>query len=360
MAQSFVERDSLGLVLREQLGDEVLRVIADRVPTRKVKHKLLFERHSDSLLLRLVIEGQRSGKHGVENATQAPNVTRKSVWLFPQDLRRDVAESAKRLSGFFVGPDDLGQSKVNDLWNALFRVVAHHNVLELEIAMDDTEVVQVLDSQPYLVTKVLHTGLTEVELAPLDVVKHVFAGHEVQNDEVVIGVFEDVDKFDDILVLAHFEHLNLATLLDDLDLLHVGLLNCLDGKILAILFVRAQLNKSELTFAKRCGDVVEVRHRGEPQRLIQHTNPVLLNFRTAKVQNAGLAGWKHNFDWEVELVRVRVFFRLLFFDESTRKAVHHTGLLFVLVPIAKDLVAAQDSPMLLESVRFGLQEAFTS
>lgn len=59
MVKSFVEGDSLVLILGQQLCDQVFGGIADRVPAGQIKFKRDFERHSDCLLLMLAIIRQR-------------------------------------------------------------------------------------------------------------------------------------------------------------------------------------------------------------------------------------------------------------------------------------------------------------
>ena len=59
-------------------------------------------------------------------------------------------------------------------------------------------------------------------------------------------------------MLTHFEHLNLSALLENLNLLHVCLLDNLDGRLLAILFVCCQFNLAKLTFSKDFACFVEI------------------------------------------------------------------------------------------------------
>ena len=59
-------------------------------------------------------------------------------------------------------------------------------------------------------------------------------------------------------MLTHFEHLNLSALLENLNLLHVCLLDNLDGRLLTILFVCSQLNLTELSLSKDFACFVEI------------------------------------------------------------------------------------------------------
>ena len=59
-------------------------------------------------------------------------------------------------------------------------------------------------------------------------------------------------------MLTHFEHFNLSALLENLNLLHVCLLNNLDGRLLTILFVCSQFNLTELSLSKDFACFVEI------------------------------------------------------------------------------------------------------
>jgi hypothetical protein len=124
--------------------------------------------------------------------------------------------------------------------------------------MHDAEAVQVLYSKPDLVTKLLHSGLTEVKLAALGVIERVFARHVLQHDEVVLDVLEDVDKLDDVGVLAHLQNLYFLPLLDDFDRLHVGFQHSLDCHLFVGFLVLGKLNESELTLAERLRELIKV------------------------------------------------------------------------------------------------------
>ena len=59
-------------------------------------------------------------------------------------------------------------------------------------------------------------------------------------------------------MLAHFEHFDLPSLLEDLDLLHVGLLDCLDRGLCALSLVSGCFNQAELTLAENLSEFVIV------------------------------------------------------------------------------------------------------
>jgi hypothetical protein len=132
-----------------------------------------------------------------------------------------------------VRSDDLGEAEVNHLGHTFVGVVAHHDVLELQVTVHDAETVQVLDCLTNLVGEVNASGLRQLEATFLNVIKHVFAGHVVKHNEVVVAGFEDVNKLDDVRMLAHLQHFDFATLLEHLDRFHIRLLDGLDRHLLA-------------------------------------------------------------------------------------------------------------------------------
>ena len=96
---------------------------------------------------------------------------------------------------------------------------------------------EVLDGVANLVGQILNSWLWETEASSLDVVEEILTSHEFKHNEVVFTVFENVLQFDYIRVLAHFEDLNLPTLLENLNLLHISLLHDLDGCLSAVAFM---------------------------------------------------------------------------------------------------------------------------
>ena len=83
--------------------------------------------------------------------------------------------------------------------------------------MDDAILVQILDSVSYLESQVLRSLLWYVEIACFEVIEQVFPLHVLKDDVVVVRVLEEIDKFNDVRVLAHLEDLYLPSLLVDLD-----------------------------------------------------------------------------------------------------------------------------------------------
>ena len=104
--------------------------------------------------------------------------------------------------------------------------------------MDDAELVQVLNPERNLVSDVGSSALHEGEATRLQVLEQVLALHVVEDDVVRVAVLEQIDQSDDVVVLAHLQHLDLSPLLDYLNRLHIFLLHRLDGNLLFAHFVR--------------------------------------------------------------------------------------------------------------------------
>ena len=87
--------------------------------------------------------------------------------------------------------------------------------------MNDSERVKVLDCCADLEGKVLDSCFRQLEASFLDVVEEVFACHEFEHDKVVLAIFENVLKLDDIRVLTHLENLDFSSLLEYFNPFHV-------------------------------------------------------------------------------------------------------------------------------------------
>ena len=124
--------------------------------------------------------------------------------------------------------------------------------------MNDTKSVEVLDCSADLVGEILDSGFRKLEASSLYVIEEVLSCHELKYDEVVLAVLEDVLKLDDVWVLAHFKDLNLSSLLEDLDLLHVGLFDRLNRHLSGVPLVCGEFNHAKLTLSEHLTHVVEI------------------------------------------------------------------------------------------------------
>ena len=304
-----------------------------------------------------MVEGQRARQQRVDDAAQATHVARESVGLLAEHLGRNIAQCAKRLLCCIAGTDDLGKTKIYDLWHGTVRAIAHHDVLELEIPMHDAELVEVLHAHRHLVCQVLDPLLWQGEASLLDVVEEVLTLHVFENNEVGLTILEQVDQLDNILVLAHLEDLDLAPLLEDLNRLHVRLLDRLDRGLDAGDLVRGQLDHAELAFAQRFAQLVEVEQVGEAHGLEEHVHPALLLISAVEVEDARFVWREHDLDREESAVRLGAPLLSNVLHESASQTVHHSASIVLCVPVAEDLVAVEDGPVLLEPISLGLEVA---
>ena len=92
----------------------------------------------------------------------------------------------------------------------------------------------------------------------MDIVKEVLTLHVIKHDKVGLTVLEQIDELDDVVMLTHLEHFDLATLLENLDRLHVCLLDCLDSSLRAINLMVGQFYHAELAFTESLAKLVEI------------------------------------------------------------------------------------------------------
>ena len=160
-------------------------------------------------------------------------------------------------------------------------------------------------------------------------------------------------------MLAHLEHLDLTTLLEDLNWLHVELLDRLDGHVLGSILVSCKHNHSELTLAKLLAHFVVVKQVGKADGAHQLLRPILLLLLAIEVQNARLARRKDDLDRIQSPIGLWTYLILNLLHKRAGKAMHHAALQILLAPIAEHLVAIQDGPMFFEAISLGLQIALT-
>ena len=162
--------------------------------------------------------------------------------------------------------------------------------------MHNAKLVEVSHALAQLIGELLRTLLWKCEPSLRHVVKEVAAIQVVENDVVGFTVLKQVKELDDVFVLAHLQHFNLSTLLEDLDRLHVVLLDSLDSDLFACNLVSGQCDHAELTLAKLLAHLVVVEEVVELYGLIQHLDPVLLLLTAIEVENARLTGGQHDLD----------------------------------------------------------------
>ena len=91
------------------------------------------------------VEGRAAGQHLVEQDPQGPPVYREPVVLRPEDLGRDVVGSPAECGGGVALPDSfLAHPVVRELDVAL---VVQQHVVELQVAIDDPTLMQIVQGQ---------------------------------------------------------------------------------------------------------------------------------------------------------------------------------------------------------------------
>lgn len=158
-------------------------------------------------------------------------------------------------------------------------------------------------------------------------------------------------------MLAHLKHLDLSPLLEDLDRLHVSLVDGLDGDLPTLLFVLSKLNNAELTLAQVVHQVVVVIDVELPDDLSDGLDPSRLRLLILEVQDSRLVWWQHNLHRIQVEASVRVHLRLRFLNESAGQAVHHSLVSITLLAVAEQVLTNDDCPVLLKAVSARLQEA---
>ena len=95
--------------------------------------------------------------------------------------------------------------------------------------MHNPKAVEVLDTLHDLEDDCLSMLLRQ-DVVPLRyVVEQVFTSHVLEHDKIVLTALKQVDQLNDARVLAHLQHFDFSSLLENLNRLHVRLndgLNC--------------------------------------------------------------------------------------------------------------------------------------
>ena len=151
MGYCLIKSNSFLGLLNEQSEDQVLTVLRIPCPLRRIEYDTIFTGHPYSFLLRVMIKRQRAAQQSIDYAAEWPQVTGESVRLLFKDLRRDITKSTKWFSCPLIWSNHLGEAEVDKLWHGTVRCICHHDILELEVTMDDTVIVKVLNAQSQLI-----------------------------------------------------------------------------------------------------------------------------------------------------------------------------------------------------------------
>ena len=88
-----------------------------------------------------MVEWQRAAQECIDYAAQRPQVTRECVGLLLEDLRGDIAQSAKGFRGLLIGSNHFSEAEVYKLGHRLLGRVRHHDIFQFQITMHDAIIV---------------------------------------------------------------------------------------------------------------------------------------------------------------------------------------------------------------------------
>lgn len=231
---------SLG-VNDEKLADEVSGFLGDGVELRRLEDEVALHDELEELSIVVGVEWQTTGQQDVQEHSAGPHIDLRSVSSTEKDIRSDVeggtASSLKGLAGV-----QLGQTKVGDLDLQVLLIVQEH-VLELEIAMDDSNTVEVLQSGEHLAHNVSSVLLAE-RLALNNHLVEFSSLHQLHDDEEGGRGIEDSLQSNDVGVVNLGHDINL--ILKQLGrLLNLALIDNLHSNLLSSLLVDSNLDGSE-------------------------------------------------------------------------------------------------------------------
>jgi len=229
--------------------------------------------------------------------------------------------------------------EVYDLRNSLICGVAHDDVLKFQISVHNAKIVEIVDRLGQLEAHLFGSLLRHLKSSRVEVVKEV-PSLEVLHDYEPLGRrLEEVGQLDQIWVLAHLEHFDLALLVHEL----LGILNLLPHdlgcELLAALFVSHKLDVAHRALADVAENLVEVSEDVGQSDFPEEVEVQQLVLLLLEVYCAREFGQEGQFDWEgSHAVGVVYFFRLS--DERACECVHE-GVVALALLVEVDLVAQQ-------------------
>ena len=140
----------------------------------------------------------------MQEATQAPHVACLIIELALNDLRRDVARCSNSEVRFVHCAGKLdGASKVSDAHTSFRREVAHQDVLNFDVTMHNSALMQVLKRIHHLSDNFLGVHFRKgLNWLFLEIVKQVTCWHEFCYNVVVLSILIRIDHLDDIAHLS--------------------------------------------------------------------------------------------------------------------------------------------------------------
>lgn len=164
-----------------------------------------------------ILEGKKATHHSKQNNPSTPNINhQRLVRILALDhLGSSVAGRPTSGPQPFFGFVGIRKSKVHDPDGP---VVVDKAVLELEISMNDSKLVNVLDSAYDLLENLASFSLSHSLFAD-NVVKKFSTFHVLHYKKEVFGGFNDFVQLDDVWVANEFQNVNLAG--HSLDICHI-------------------------------------------------------------------------------------------------------------------------------------------
>lgn len=265
VGQGLLDSETTGGVWLQQVGDKVLGLVGDGGPVRSREAIVATGDLVEQLVVVGAPEGWEAAQHDVDDDTGGPHVAGHAV-------RGVVLHAVDQLGGQVAGGADgmvdelgtrselLGEAKVGQQDVGIVGVVGQQQVFGLQIAVDDVEVVHVLDAHQHLSGEFGGVALGEA-LQLGDAVQQLATRDLLQHQEPVGVVLVDVVQLHDVLVqpdglvdadlrAGHFQCHGVPKVL----------LHDLDGPLHASRPLRARPHFREGAFAQNVADDVVLRN----------------------------------------------------------------------------------------------------
>ena len=163
MLESNLGRGPLGSVVGEKGTDEKLSVLANSVPDTVIEGEGTGADLVHDVLVGLAVEGGHAGEEDEGDDTGGPDIALLVVALV-EDLGGNVVRGSEFLVQLTVSGVDEGGAEVDDLDLVELLVGLEKDVLRLEIAMDDVDLVAVVDAREDLLHEDRGVTLRELTL----------------------------------------------------------------------------------------------------------------------------------------------------------------------------------------------------
>lgn len=246
MIQYLLNGDPLLPFLIKALFDQVNGVLSALLELGDIKADLLGAGKRSNLIFISRIKGKVLGEHDIEHNSEGPNVYSDVVRLAEDDFRRAVAKSSENIVRLLLGPQDLGESKVDTLSFSCARVIRHHDILQLDVSVDNSNRVEVINGLADLVKDLPNSSLTDLELPFLEVIEKIPTCEVLHNNIDLISILKSLQHLTDKRMLTHLENIDLIPLLLQLKGIDALLLDQLNGNFPISLLLQSNINYPKL------------------------------------------------------------------------------------------------------------------